>query len=117
MDYRKEPCIIDECPNRGRKLKPYCATCSGGMRYAMSKDDPIAYVAERQKKLTKFQSRMVYLGAKDKTYAKAKRIIEAAHAAPLDSRAARQIQAEHSRKARRKAPRPRRTIRRRAKAA
>lgn len=53
-------CIIQHCPNEGRKRSPYCSACASSFRYAQNKGP--GWVVLRQGTLEKWQDRIQYLG-------------------------------------------------------
>lgn len=72
-----EPCAIEHCPKRRRKLSPVCASCASSFRYWMKKD--VGAILGRQKQLEKWQDRMQYLGTEvepNRRFRNAARIIE-----------------------------------------
>jgi hypothetical protein len=75
--FKSRPCVMRNCPNKGRLRVPYCATCSGNMGDWESKleKDPLA-VSERLKRLDKYLDRMLYLGNRDKEYSHVARLVK-----------------------------------------
>jgi hypothetical protein len=64
-EFTQGTCETEWCPNDRRKLSPFCASCVAGHTRA-EKLGP-GWIVQRQQKLSKWQSRMIYMAVRKPT--------------------------------------------------